>query len=251
MEPLVNRSLSLFEIMRGSTRKHYAVLKRIIPLIILLVVVKDLYIYLGGMPQTLWLKLPIEIVMGVLMLALWAMILVAANDVLHNTPRSLKGLYDLVMPRLPKVILCILFYIAALVLVWGVTVGIIHLTMRHETHHTGWVGILIVFVLGFIYLCFIMQVFLAHVLFALGAIPFWKTVRESVLLAQQNWKHLLALYGGLFAILVLGSPDTLHGHLLAHYYLTAPFDLVMFSILLPLYVNMILYTIDSLRAECA
>ena len=63
----------------------------------------------------------------------------------------------------------------------------------------------------------------------------------------KQWLRALGLYVIVVAIYILVSPDTLHGHFFEMYFLSAPYDLIVFSVTLPIFNNMMVYMLNDLR----
>ena len=76
--------IAFLDMLGISIRHHFAVLKKTILLIVMIVIVKDLYIYLGGMRFNTELLYKVSHVMLVLLMYLFSVMIYIANRVLRN-----------------------------------------------------------------------------------------------------------------------------------------------------------------------
>ena len=102
-----------------SFRNYYSVWKATWLTILLIAVVKDFYIYWGGLPQNVWFRGILILVTALLIVYLWAVMLSSAHAVLSGSPLRWRQAYRHVYYKLSSIyaglfalglLLCVLFY---------------------------------------------------------------------------------------------------------------------------------------------
>lgn len=222
--------------------------KLIFPIILLMAVVKDLYIYLGGLPENNWLQLIIIFVMLLLQVYLSSTALLAVNSILLATPMRLNTAFRTIYKRIATIFLG--FFAVILVLCAIYFIG--HLLANLVVYFVPgvfWVHALSLFLLIGVPLTIALVLFFFIIpILALGTDNIQTAFKESILLVgYKNWLKTFCLYAASAFFLFIISSGTKHGQWLMHHHLNWIFDIVVFSLLLPLLLSAILLFLKSFR----
>ncbi len=110
---------------------------------------------------------------------------------------------------------------------------------------------LIIFLAGFpvlylfIRLIFVFPLILAH------ETPVFQAFLQSYRYVSHHWLYSFTLYILIMSIYLLISPTTLHGHFLASYRLSAPYDFLVLALLWPIMLNVWLLMLSNLQRAYA
>ncbi len=231
-----------------SFKQYGAVLKAIFPMILLSAVVKDLYIYFGGLPANSWFRLAIIIVMVLAELYLWAVILWGANAVLLGAPVRLNQACREVYRKLSAIyagffalllVLCVVFFVGYLLSnIFSMLAGNTMLVRSVLTLLL--IGLPMTF--AFVLFLFVLP------LLILESLPIWLAFRRSILwVGYENWLRTFSVYAVVLVVILFTSPTTAHGQWLAKHYLSFLFDAFILSLFGPLVINYLLLLLNDLR----
>lgn len=241
---LPTTSTTIGNILKKSMQYHIPVYKKILPLILLMIIVKDFYLYLGGMPKNLLLEYIIGVVIIVLLIYFFVVSLYLADHVIKNKPITLSQAFKRCIPLMLHTYIAIFSYTVLFF-------ALLYLS-RYITYHdlTNIVKFIVVLIFGFIFLIFAVETFFAIPIIILDKMFPWFGFKLSVrLVSLKNWAHSLINVICLMAIILLLDPTTLHGYLLENYYLNAPFDFVVLSVFLPFFNNLIIFSLNDLKLK--
>ena len=217
-------------------------------MILLLVVVKDLYLYLGGMPPIAWLRWVLIIVMVLLGVYLWAVMLFSANAVLAGAPLRFSQSFRHVYLKISSIYsglfalvlaMCLLFLVGyllsnALTAILGGAIALRSFLILIL------IGLPLTFIL-------VLWVFVLPLL-VLEPISVVAAFRRSMSLVGYNyWLRGFSVYAAFLVLFFIESPVTGHGQWLAKHYFSFLFDAVILAILLPLLTNYFLLLLNDLR----
>lgn len=233
-----------------SLKYHYAILKKIFWLIVMLVVVKDLPIYFGGMPDNVYFHTALAVIIGLVLVYLFTAMLYAAHCVLYSEDVNWKSALIDVWPKYGRVLLVVVLLALLPVLVTYISMLIAKFVDIKSSGGGNFLffggmllGALIIF-LVYMYFFFVIPSIVFENVSILDACG------DSYALSRDDWTHLVRIFGvyvfvGLMWALV--SSGTLHGHLLQMYKLSAVFDFVVFVVLLPIILSLVVLMRNDLR----
>ena len=230
-----------------SVRHHFVVLRKTFLLIVMMVVVKDLYIYLGGFPTNPVLAYLVGIVMTILLIYLFVTMLYLTNRTLCGEHGSLKDAFLAVNKRaVPLSLACLIFIIAPLILLL-ISELILHFITSAGADRYKYDGLIFVLVVGIPIMIAYLKYFFTIPLIVMEDFPIWNAFHEAGELVYKEWLRVFGVYACAIAIWLLVSPDTLHGHLIQGYHLSAVFDFIVFCVTLPIMMNLIVFMRNDLR----
>ena len=233
----------------GDTFKRYGkVLKAILPLILLAAVVKDVYLYLGGMPKNHIWHIVVVVVIALIEIYLWSAALYSANTILKGEPEKLSAVCKTIYNKSSSIyagifalvlVLCLIFFVGYLIS------NVVILLLAKKA-----------IVRGLSYLIFIgLPAMFALVLFfftvpllILEKMNVWPAFRESVRLVwYRYWLHAFIPYAAIVISMLIMSPATKHGAWLLSYHLNFIFDVIILALIAPLIINFTLLSLNDLR----
>jgi len=230
-----------------SIRHHFTVLKKIIWLIVMIVVVKDLYIYLGGFPTNPIWAYVVGIIMTALLIYLFVTALYISNRVLHSEGVSLSEAFLAVNKRLIPLYSASLIFIVAPILVVILSELSLHYFAGPAVERFKYTGLIFTLAVGIPILYAFLRFFYTIPLIVTEDFPIWKAFSEASKLLGENWMRVFGVYACIIAVWLLVSPDTLHGHFMKAYHISALFDFIIFCVTLPIVTNLIVFMRNDLR----
>ncbi len=242
---------TFLDVLGISIRHHFVVLRKTVWLIVMIVVVKDLYIYLGGMPANPIWQYFIGIVMLILLIYLFMAMLYMTNRVLRSEYVTLSDALSGMNKQLAPLYLSSLIFIIVPTLLLLLSELILHLMAGAGVDHYKYAGLIFVLVVGIPILYGYLRYFYTIPLIVMEDFPIWKAFREASQLVRKNWARVFGVYACAIAIWLLVSPDTLHGHMIQAYHISALFDFIIFCVTLPIMMNLVVFIRNDLRLRKA
>lgn len=232
---------SLMDLLGLSVRYHFATFRRMIPLIIYIVIVKDAYVYLGGMPSNPYLYALVSLVMTVLFIYLIVAMLHLSNRILHSEYSDWRSALSDVRPYLGKVFLVFVIFVVVLALLFMLAHWITGLIQAGRAHPSQYAGLLLTLAVGIPVMLAYLRFFYTIPLIVMEELPLKAAFKKAGQLCsgKENWLRVFSVYAFGVAIWLLVSPDTLHGHFMKMYKVSAIFDLVVFCVTLPIMMNFV------------
>ncbi len=241
-------SKSITRLISYSFANYAKVLKAIIPLILLATLVKDIYIYWGGMPSIQIIRMIIVIILVILEIYFWLAAFYSANETLKGEPMSVKVVCRTVYYKWSSIYAgvfafilgcCVIFFVGYLIS--AIFIGIFpDKTLVRALSYLLLIGIPLT--IGIV-LCF----FTIPIL-TINTVNMISAFRESVrLVGYKNWLQTFVAYAAILITFLIVSPETRHGHWLRMHYLSFLFDAAVFILVAPLIINFILFLLNDLR----
>ncbi|MCH9770486.1 MAG: hypothetical protein K0U12_06365 [Gammaproteobacteria bacterium] len=221
----------------AAIKSLWSVLMSSIWLIIFAVIVKDAYLYLGGLPSNEFVKILLLMVMIVLGVGLWAAILYQANYVLKKNNPHWKLALRFVAKHWRAIYGCAGLYFIIIVAVFGV----VDLVGRFGMHVWGrdTAAVFLSQLIGAIVLLNLLGLTWFGLLIVIrGESNPLRAVLKSYKVTVTKFRHIIGLYAVLVATIVLLDPASLHSHFFAGYHVLALFDFAVMAISLPLIANL-------------
>lgn len=239
---------SIMHLIRLSMRFYFPVLKIIFPFLLLMVLAKDLYLYLGGLPANHTLQLIIIFIILLIEVYLSSAALLSADQWLTGTPRRLNEVCRTVYRRIATIYLgffaiiligCAIFFVGHL---------FSNIIVYASANKTMAFNFAIILLLGLPLTIGLVLFFFVLPLLALGVNSIAVAFRESIsLVGYRHWLKTFIIYAACVIFLLIISPGTLHGQWLITHYLNFVFDIIVFALFLPLLLNFILLLLNDLR----
>lgn len=247
---LPNTPKTFLELLGLSIRHHFSAFRKMLMLIVFLVVVKDAYIYLGGFPDNPYLSALVAIVMGVLILYLITAMLYQVNCLYSGETITWRHALSDVRGRFAKVFLAVLIFIVVPAVLFALAHWVAEMIVADEAKRSMYAGLILVLVVGIPVMVAYLYYFFTVPNIVMDDVPLGNAFRKAPLLVGQEWRDLVRVFGVYtcaIAVWIIVSPDTLHGHLMKMYKISALFDFVAFSVTLPIMMNLIVLMRNDLR----
>ncbi len=242
-----DQPMSFGKLCFAAIRHHIKVLPKIIALILLILVVKDAYIYLGGMPHNTVLKIIVTILIWLLLIYFWSVSLYSTKAVLEGQPLTLNDTCRFIYRRILPIYLCCILYFLGFLCIVGIAKLIVLIASQFLGHNPVWSRIGFVLIGGIIFVYSIVLAFFALPLVALGQNRVLLAFRDSLNYVKDEWFYVFGIYIVLMAFILLLSPNTLHSLFLQRHHLVVVFDFIVLCLFLPFLNNLILLTLHQLR----
>jgi hypothetical protein len=224
-----------------SIRHHFQTFRHIYWLILLVVIVKDAYIYLGGYPSNVYLSSLLTIVMVVLFCYLLALMLYICASLFKGDDTTLKSAAILVFFRFRKVLVSLLMLVLIPFILYSLANWLLQITHAYQNHHSQGSRLILVMVAGIPSMLIYLRYFFAIPIMIVDDSALLASFKQAKQLCtkKENWIRVFGIYFFVICIWLLVSTDTLHGHFMAVYKLSALYDLVVFSVALPIMMNFV------------
>lgn len=231
-----------------SLRKYLPVLHKIILMILIMTVVKDAYLYLGGMPSNRILNYIIEIIIAVVVAYFVFASLYMTNCVLNQKKITFREAMVAVWTRALKAYLAVIIYIAIFIILLFIAYLLLHIIHSTSKREMLYQALIMLFIVGLPFLIFIIFSFFAIPLIIVDNVSVYVGFRQSIkLLGKQHWIKPFVLYLILVILSIIVDPSTRHGHFIAKYDANALFDFIVFCIVLPVYYSLLVLLINDLK----
>lgn len=247
---LPNTPKTFLELLGLSIRRHFPAFRKMLMLIVFLVIVKDAYIYLGGFPENPYLSALVAIVMGLLILYLMTAMLYQVNCLYSGETITWRNALSDVRERFLKVLLVVLIFVIVPTILFTLAHWIAGSIAADETKRSMYVGLVLVLAVGIPMMIAYLYYFFTIPNIMMDDMPLGQAFKKSPPLIGQEWRDLVRVFGVYacaIAIWIIVSPDTLHGHLMEVYKVSALFDFIAFSVTLPIMMNLIILMRNDLR----
>lgn len=242
--------ITLGQVFLKSLRQYGPVLKKIILIILIAVLIKNSYLYLGGMPTTNWLRYLIEIMITIVIGYFVFVGLYMTNKVINHQSFSFIDALKQSWPLVIQAYLASIIYIIMFVILYFLAHFILHLIRPTGLNAPLYRGLVYFFVTSLPFLLFIVFSFFTIPLIIIDEVGVLAAFITSFrLIGSKNWLNSFGLYVIFVLIFLIVDPYTRHGEFLARYHLNALFDFIILSIALPLFYSMIVFTLNDLKVR--
>ena len=233
---------------KQSVRLHYLSLKHTIFYFLMIAVVKNMGNYFESLISNRFVTVFILLIAFAVMAYFFAASLIATNEAFLDKPKSIKAILTATWERILKIYSSIILYFAGIILTYYVVrlilIVIGKIVREPSALHGGLfiIGVALVFV-------FVAMFYFAMPLCTIKNTELKTAFYNSLLLTEKVKFNVLVSFVILGALFLLISPAMLHESFLAAYHLTVFFDFVALCVLGPVYVNMILLSINDAELE--
>lgn len=218
-------------------------------LICLLVVVKDLYIYVGGgMPSSVEGVIAVIGMMIIAFIVLFSALLCRTNAAATGQNTELTEIYAIVFKRILNVLLLVIYYVAVFAIFYCLA-QYVATDFFNGHDHTDLIKKLIalsvVVVLPCIYILVLSLMALPLIL--LDKKNIFHAIVESFQMTWFHWLYVFNLYLLISFVVLITLPGTMHGKLFIHYHVIALYDLIVLGLIVPIICNMMILMLRELQ----
>lgn len=230
---LPSHAQSVEEILKQSLDSYLTVLKKILPIVLLMVIVKDIDIYLGVKFLGNAAQIVVDVIQALLLVYLFSVSLYVTRAVLSGETITLSDAFSAVFKLIWKVyLICLIFVVVYFIFSYGIY--LVHAEVLK-------------LMLGLLFLGLIVQYFfiIPRVILDNDTVfsAFKKSAKDFTII---GWLIKFALYAFLLIVFFIVSTNTKHGHWLMNYYLNLPVDFIVILLALPLFNSfMVLFLNDA------
>lgn len=242
-----NHPKSIYQLFKQAVYYHYAVLREIWLLIVLIVAAKDCYVIFGGLPEDTAARYLLGFILSALIFILSAASLYATDKILKGSSTTTWQVLRVIFERLAQVLFCCLCYFVAIVAIYFLAKLIVFLMVLWLGSQPWIHGLLFVLLVGLPLTYFMTLTFFTLVMVIVEEKPVLAAFLESMRLSFRHWFRAFGLYFFLIAVIILISPNTIHWHFLSKYYIVILFDFLVLAVFLPLFNIMVLLELSQLR----
>ncbi|AAO90121.2 hypothetical protein [Coxiella burnetii] len=229
--------------------KYYGrIFKAIFPLILLIAIVKNAPIYLGGVPAERWIRLIVLFVIALLIVYLWSVALYRAHSIFAAAPVRLKPAFRVVYSKLSLIYAGFFILIIGICLLFFIGYLLSSLAARFFVHDPLVQALVLLLFAGLPITIFLVLFFPVWTLLVTKTLSVWRAFYQSAQwVGYRNWLRMFALYASYIFVFLFVSPATLHGKWLAQHYLSFVFDAIVLSIFTPLLINFTVLLVNDLH----
>ena len=247
MSRLPTNIIDPFTVFDHAVRNHLAVFKRSILLIVLITLSEAFIYYLGHVVASPVVSVIFEVIGVLLFLYFYGAMLYQTQSYLDGQDVSAKEALLEMPGRYLQLLAC-----AALILL---IVTLYYLLITHvmqwwvgDTQHATIKSMIIFILLGVApILIFLVFMIFAVPLVVIDGLNPLRACQKSYLIIDTRWIQAFTVYACMGLIYILVSPHTLHAHFLMHYHVFMISVFVVYCVLLPFFVNYMLFMINDLK----
>lgn len=245
---LPSSPITFGQIFLKSLQEYFSVFIKILLFILILAIVKNIPLYLGGLPQAKWLRYPLEILLAAVIGYVIFVSIYVTNKILLGKTISFSQAIIESWQQVLKSYVALIIYIAIFMILYL----LVHLILfgLHPTGHRALIykGLISLFILSIPFLLFAVVTFFTIPLIMTDDIGVFGAFKRSAeLIGKKYWLIAFGLYIFLMAIFVIVDPYTRHGHFFASYHANIFFDLIVFCVTLPIFYNMLILLMNDLK----
>ncbi len=247
---LPKEPLHLSELFGLAVRKLTPTMRVTVPLIFLMVLVKDFSTYMNIVPSNTTASIIYMVVSAALFVYFWAVSLRMTASVWQGDFFKLgRAFKNSLYPTLHVYAAIVVYMVVAIALFY------LGYLVTHLLGHTALGGknvalLVFFFITAFPYFFFAVLCLLTYPIIVLQKTPVWKAFLSAVkLTGKSHWLWSLAIYAVFAIMYFLITPTTLHAHFLRRYYLSAPFDFIIMLFLVPLLNNLFVLVLNNMQLD--
>lgn len=241
-----NSPSSFPDLLKLSARYTWASWLQIFFLIVIFVAIKALYVYLPA-ASGFW-QVPLALIMIAAVIFLFVVALCRVDARLKSAPLSWSQTWQLVGKRMLNVYLACLAIIITFVVIFLVGRWLIFSLLSL----TGAIaGVTMMIVIGIPFILLLVFSYLTIPILGLQPQPWWHAIYYSVVWTQRHFLPVIFLYVLMLVLMIAASPATRHGQWLLSHHLLELCDLVIFSVILPFFVNITLFLLHDIQLKSA
>ena len=241
------KKIPLFDVFVESIKRQPALYRKTLGITLLIVIVKDWYLYCGGMPINPIAFHVVAAVMALLMIYLFACFIYSCDKIRQGHTLSLRQVFVDTAKRIAQVYLICVFIVAFCVGFYYLGHYLAQLWVGVHLKPTKKYMMIIILFTIFPILYGIVVLLFAPILALLKNCTALKAVKNSIYLSWFHWFYVFSLYVFIGIIYILVSPLSLHAHFFIRYHVMIVFDFIVFAMLLPVFTNMALTILSELE----
>lgn len=243
-----NEVISLSRMFGKSVRLHYLTLKHSILFIFLITVIKFIAALGIDFTTNSYLEWLIAIIATFLIVYCFSAALYGTQAAFKDAPEPLmqsvrsvwQHKYRIYSTFWIYVLGAVVLYYVLNLLMFGIEHFFGHLTTIHTT------GLIITAALLIVY---VSMLYFSYPLTIIDGASLSKSFQDSAELTDKNKFSVLASLVLLFVVALLVTPGMMYEYLLSIYHLNIVFDFIVFSVGIPLYINLLLLVIHDAKLQ--
>ncbi len=249
MNRYLNNEITFSIMLKQAVRLHYLTLKHTIPFILAITIIKYAAVLLASLFSSDYVRDVIYIIAGLGIAYFFAAALLTTHRAFIDKSTTVFDIVSDIAKRIKPIFITLLVYVAGVIAIYYfmqlVLIGVDRLIVdRTSALHGGMAIISAMF-------C-ILYAAMFYFSFAIAVIdekPFHKAFYNSALLSEKEKFSVMVLFIIFFAVIILLTPATISEYLLSSYHLGALFDFVVLCVAVPLYINLLLLTINDAKQQ--
>lgn len=243
-----NEVISLSRMFGKSVRLHYLTLKHSILFIFLITVIKFIATLAIQPTTNTYLEWLIIIIATFLIVYCFSAALYGVQAAFKDAPQSIAQNIKFVWQERYRIYSAFWIYVLGAVVLYYVLslllLGIEHFFGHLTTIHT--TGLIITAALLIVY---VSMLYFSYPLTLIDNASLPKALHDSAELTDKNKFSVLTSLVLLFAVILLVTPGMMYEYLLSIYHLNIVFDFIVFSVGIPLYINLLLLIIHDAKLQ--
>ncbi|MCX7121238.1 MAG: hypothetical protein NTZ67_05645 [Gammaproteobacteria bacterium] len=242
--------ISLKSTLKLSMRLHYLTLKKTIPCIALMMLVKYLAVFFIAVFPEVYMQLLCFFVGSLAIAYFFSVALLAAHHSFIDQPKPTLELFKEVNHRIFQILLTYFLYIAGIVFILVAAKLIVRALNQLYFHGSLSVsdggGLIILFI---VFMTYVALFYFAYPINVIDKKSIKISFYDSALLTEKNKVGVLMLFSILLIVLILLTPGTIHEYFLSMYHLDFIFDFIVLCVGVPFYINLLLLLINDSKQQ--
>lgn len=221
------------------------VFKKIWPILILFVLIKNLSVYCIHMIANPDLSALVFLIFFIILFFIFSLLLYQTNEVISGQALTLKQEVWHIIARFPRILLAYLF-------IFGLCFGTLFLArwlilLSGSELKSEDLATIIFFFLGLILLIEVLYFFFMVPLISADNETWLGSLIKSTEFLREDLRLVIFSYFSLMFLIILISPGSFHFAWISEHKLSIPFDLLAVFIFAPLILNIIIFTMGSIQ----
>jgi hypothetical protein len=239
---------SLAVIFLDAIKSQPQLYRMMLPIVLLVVIVKDLYLYCGGMPAQKTLFFIVSGIMTIALIFLFSCSIKATDLMLRGSYQSLRQVFSQTLERMLHVyLICVFVMIYIIGFYYLGTYAIYHWGGKGSGSATKDMFILFLFAVAPILFGVVTMLFSPALILTRGMNAF-QAIKQSILMTWFHWFYAFSVYACLAIIIVLVLPISKHIQFMIEHHIIALFDFIVLALLLPIFTRIYLLVLLQLEA---
>lgn len=237
---------NIYDILKLSLIYYIDILKVFWPLAIGLAVIKNIFFYLMHQIPNIYLNMCFGLLFVFIALFIFSMMLYQADRVINDNGCTILQAAKITLNRYLRIVLS---FTLICCLIMGTFLLARLLIFRLGQIQSDTAAIILFLIIGFLLLIEILYCFFVVPLIAVKDETVFFAFKHSAEFLRKDLKLVCTPYFFLVVFVILISPSTKHYQWLSTHFLSLPFDIIVFTLLLPLILNIILFTIKCFQND--
>ena len=241
---------SFRDLLKRAVRLHYLTLKHTIPCILAMTIIKYIPIFLGLFFTNTIIMLFFYFLATTGILYFFSVALYITNSAFLDKTLSFKKGMQTIWKNKKIIFISFWTFVAGVFfLYYCANYGTFFFAkLSHDSSLSHMKGF-VLFILLCILATYIAMFYFSYSIVILDKKNIFPAFQESILLTEKNKLGVLFLFLILFMTLLLLTPGMIHEYLLSTYHLDMVFDFIALSVVVPIYINLLLFLIHDSKLQ--